>query len=138
VTSTLVFEGEGKIGEYAGGYEDWKRQRLAAPPRELPKHASALRAAAAAVAEKTNNKNRRLSYKEQRELEGLPEKIEALEAEQSELHRLMGDGDFYRQLGDKITAAMERLEAVRDELEACYSRWQTLEIQAKGVSGNDE
>ena len=97
VTSTLVFEGEGKIGEYAGGYEDWKRQRLAAPLRELPKHTRVPRAVAAAVVEKTNNKNRRLSYKEQRELEGLPEKIEALEAEQSELHRLMGDGDFYRQ-----------------------------------------
>jgi len=138
VTSTLVFEGEGKIGEYAGGYEDWKRQRLAAPLRELPKRASAPRAVAAAVAEKTNNKNRRLSYKEQRELEGLPEKIEALEAEQSESHRLMGEVDFYRQPGDKITAAMERLEAVRDELEACYSRWQTLETRAKGVSGNDE
>jgi ABC transport system ATP-binding/permease protein len=138
VTSTLVFEGEGKIGEYAGGYEDWKRQRLGAPLRELPKHARAPRAVAAAVVEKTNNKNRRLSYKEQRELEGLSEKIEALEAEQSELHRLMGDGDFYRQPGDKITAAMERLEAVRDELEACYSRWQTLETRAKGVSGNDE
>ena len=138
VTSTLVFEGEGKIGEYAGGYEDWKRQRLPRPLRELPKHASAPRAIATAVAEKTNNKNRRLSYKEQRELEGLPEKIEALEAEQSELHRLMGDGDFYRQPGDKITAAMERLEAVRDELEACYSRWQTLETRAKSVSENDE
>jgi ABC transport system ATP-binding/permease protein len=138
VTSTLVFEGEGKVGEYAGGYEDWKRQRLAAPLRELPKHASAPRVVASAVAEKTNNKNRRLSYKEQRELEGLPGKIEALEAEQSELHRLMGDGDFYRQPGDQITAAMERLKAVGDELEACYSRWQTLETRAKGVSGNGE
>ena len=138
VTSTLVFEGEGKIGEYAGGYEDWKRQCLAAPLRELPKRASAPRAVAAAVAEKTSNKNRRLSYKEQRELEGLPEKIEALEAEQSESHRLMGEVDFIGSQGDKITAAMERLEAVRDELEACYSRWQTLETRAKGVSGNDE
>lgn len=138
VTSTLVFEGEGKVGEYAGGYEDWRRQYLAAPLRELPKQASAPRAVAAAVVEKSNNKNRRLSYKEQRELEGLPAKIEAFEAEQSELYRLMGDGDFYRQPGDKISAAMERLEAVRDELEACYSRWQTLESLAKGVSSNDE
>ena len=137
VTSTLVFEGEGKIGEYAGGYEDWKRQHLASPSRESPKHASAPRTVAAAVVEKTNHKSRKLSYKEHRELEALPKKIEALEAEQSELHRLMGDGDFYRQPGDKITAAMERLEAVRDELEACYSRWQTLETRAKGVSGND-
>ena len=138
VTSTLVFEGEGKVGEYAGGYEDWKRQGLAAPLRELPKQASAPRAVAAAVAEKRNNKSRRLSYKEQRELEGLPAKIEALEAEQSELQGLMGDGDFYRQPGDKITAAIERLEAVRDELETCYSRWQTLESRAKGMSGNDQ
>jgi ABC transport system ATP-binding/permease protein len=138
VTSTLVFEGEGKIGEYAGGYEDWKRQRLASPPRESPKHDSAPRTVAAAVVEKPNHRNRKLSYKEQRELEALPKEIEALEAEQSELHRLMGDGDFYRQSGDKITAAMERLEAVGDELEACYSRWQTLETRAKGLSGNDE
>jgi ABC transport system ATP-binding/permease protein len=133
VTSTLVFEGEGKIGEYAGGYEDWKRQRLPRSLRELPKQANAPRAIATAVAEKTNNKNRRLSYKEQRELEELPEKIEALEADQSELHRLMGDGDFYRQPGDKIAVAMERLEAVRNELEACYSRWQVLETRAKSV-----
>ena len=91
-------------------------------------------AAAVAVAEKPNHKNRKLSYKEQRELEALPEKIEALEAEQSELHRLMGDGDFYRQPGDKITAAMERLEAVKNELEACYTRWQTLETQARAAS----
>jgi ABC transport system ATP-binding/permease protein len=138
VTSTLVFEGEGQVGEYAGGYEDWKRQRPAAPLRALAKQAGAPRAVAVAAAEKSNNKNRRLSYKEQRELEGLPARIEALEAEQLELHRLMGQGDFYRQPGDKISAAMERLEVVGNELEACYSRWQTLETQAKGVSGNDD
>jgi ABC transport system ATP-binding/permease protein len=138
VTSTLVFEGEGKIGEYAGGYEDWKRQRMAAPLRELPRHAIAPPAVAAAEAEKNNNKNRKLSYKEQRELEALPGKIEALELEQSELHTLMGDADFYRQPGDEIVAALERLQAVNNELEACYSRWQTLETRAKGVSGNDE
>jgi len=125
VTSTLVFEGEGKFGEYAGGYEDWKRQRIATPPRERPKQASPR--PFAVVAEKRNIKNRKLSYKEQRELEALPEKIEALEVEQSELHRLMGDGDFYRQSGDKITAALERLGAIKNELEICYGRWETLE-----------
>ena len=86
------------------------------------------------VAEKTNNKNRKLSYKEQREREALPEKIEALEAEQSELHRLMGDGDFYRQPGDKIAAAMERLDAINNELEAYYTRWETLEAQARAAN----
>jgi ATP-binding cassette subfamily F protein uup len=95
VTSTLVFEGEGKVGEYAGGYEDWKLQRAAAPLRDVPK-LGAPSLVAPAVAEKTNNRNRKLSYKERRELEALPGKIEALEVEQSELHRLMGDGDFYR------------------------------------------
>jgi ATP-binding cassette subfamily F protein uup len=131
VTSTLVFEGEGKVGEYAGGYEDWKLQRVAAPLRELPKPSAP---PLVAVAEKTNHKNRKLSYKERRELEALPQKIEALEVEQSELHRQMGDGDFYRQPGDKITGAMERLEAVNNELEACYTRWETLEAQARAAN----
>jgi len=126
VTSTLVFEGEGKIGEYAGGYEDWKRQRVVSPSRESPKHASAPRAVAAVLLEKPNNKNRKLSYKEQRELEALPKKIEDLEAEQSELSMRMGEAEFYRQSGDKIATAMERLEAVKNELEACYARWETL------------
>jgi ATP-binding cassette subfamily F protein uup len=130
VTSTLVFEGEGKVGEYAGGYEDWKLQRAAAPLRELPKPSAP---PLVAVAEKTNHKNRKLSYKERRELEALPEKIEALEVEQSELHKLMGDGDFYRQPGAKITAAMERLQALNNDLEACYTRWETLEAQARAA-----
>jgi ABC transport system ATP-binding/permease protein len=128
VTSTLVFEGVGRIGEYAGGYEDWKLQRVDAPLRELPKPSAP---PLVAVAEKTNHKNRKLSYKERRELEALPQKIEALEVEQSELHKLMGDGDFYRQPGEKITAAMERLQALNNDLEACYTRWETLEAQAR-------
>ena len=82
-----------------------------------------------AVAEKPNHKNRKLSYKEQRELEALPKKIEALEAEQAELSTRMGDADFYRQPGDKIATAMERLEAVKNELEVCYARWETLETR---------
>jgi ATP-binding cassette subfamily F protein uup len=130
VTSTLVFEGEAKFGEYAGGYEDWTRQRMVTPPRELPKQD---RARPFAV-KKRNIKDRKLSYKEQRELEALPEKIEALELEQSELHRLMGDGDFYRQPSDKITAALERLEAIKNELEACYGRWEVLEALAESAN----
>ena len=132
VTSTLVFEGEGKVGEYAGGYEDWKRQRAAAPLKEVAKP-SAPSLVAPAVAEKINNSNRKLSYKERRELAALPGKIEALEVEQSELHRLMGDGDFYRQPSDKITAAMERLRALNNDLEACYTRWEALETQARAA-----
>jgi ATP-binding cassette subfamily F protein uup len=132
VTCTMVFEGQGKVGEYAGGYADWLRQSAAASRREAGSRASM--PPAVAVAEKPNNKNRKLSYKEQRELEALPEKIEALEAEQARLHTLMGDGDFYRQPSDRIAAAMDRLEAVKNELEACYTRWQSLDTQARAAN----
>ncbi len=120
VTSTLVFEGEGKVGEYVGGYEDWARQRAAAERTEAPKRASA------PIEDKRGNGTRKLSYKEQRELEALPGKIESLEAEQSQYHKLMGDGGFYKQPGDKITAAIGRLEAITRELEECYARWESL------------
>jgi len=120
VTSTLVFEGEGKVGEYVGGYEDWARQRAAVPRTEAPKRASA------PIEDKRGNGTRKLSYKEQRELEALPGKIESLEAEQSHYHKLMGDGGFYKQPGDKITAAIGRLEAITRELEECYARWESL------------
>jgi len=125
VTSTLVFEGEGKFLEYAGGYEDWERYQ-----RQIPAaNSRAQRTAAAAVPVKSRSseKRRRLSYKEQRELDQLPAKIEALEAEQVELHARMGSGDFYRQSSDKIAAAVERLEAVKCELELHYERWQILD-----------
>src|SRR5215510_2197752 len=129
VTSTLVFEGEGKVGEYAGGYQDWELQRMAALPKEGAK-ITVPSPVVTTITEKTNDKHRKLSYKERRELEALPKKIEALEAEQSTLHGLMSDGDFYRQPGDKITAAIERLRALNNELEACYARWETLEARA--------
>src|SRR5215467_1241308 len=129
VTSTLVFEGEGKVGEYAGGYQDWELQRMAALPKEVPK-LTVSSPVVTTITEKTNDKQRKLSYKERRELEALPKKIEVLEAEQSMLHGLMSDGDFYRQPGDKIIAAIERLRALNNELEACYARWETLEARA--------
>lgn len=135
VTSTLAFEGDGKVEEYAGGYEDWQRQRLFAPSLQRPKkNVTAPPAVAAGNAEKPYNKKRGLSYKEQRELKELPEKIAALEVEQSELLKLMVHVEFYRQPRIKIAAAMERLETVKGELEACYARWETLETQ--GASGN--
>jgi len=133
VTSTLVFEGEGKIGEYAGGYENWKRQRLPRSLKELPKNPDVRRDIAVVVAEKPNHKNRKLSYKEQRELDALPKKIEALEAEQAELSTRMGEADFYRQTGDKIATAVQRLERVKEDLEVCYARWETLEAQGRAV-----
>jgi ATP-binding cassette subfamily F protein uup len=135
VTSTLVFEGDGKVGEYTGGYEDWERYRLhvEAERDEVSRRPSGLAPVRPPVQEKSNGKPRKLTYKEQRELEALPEKIESLEAEQSELHDRMGDADFYRQPSEKITGTIDRLEAVRLELESRYARWQELELLAQSA-----
>jgi len=128
VTSTLVFEGEGKFLEYAGGYEDWERyQRQIPPANSRAQRTATATAVAVPVKSRSSEKRRRLSYKEQRELDQLPAKIEALEAEQVELHARMGSGDFYRQSSDKIAASVERLEAVKCELELHYERWQILD-----------
>jgi ATP-binding cassette subfamily F protein uup len=135
VTSTLVFEGQGAVAEYTGGYEDWERYRLfrALQRAESPNSGGLPAALKSRNDEKAGSKPRKLSYKEQRELETLPEAIESLEVEQSELHDLMSSGDFYRQPSDKITAAMERLEAVKSELEATYARWEMLESLANAA-----
>ncbi len=133
VTSTLVFEGDGKVGEYTGGYQDWERYRLhvGAERDEVSRRPSGLAPVRPPVQEKSDGKPRKLTYKEQRELEALPEKIESLEAEQSELHGLMGDADFYRRPSEKITATITRLEVVELELEGLYARWQELESLAQ-------
>jgi len=124
VTSTLVFEGAGRIGEYVGGYEDWLRQRRQMPGArdEAP--------AAGPAAEERGSVTRKLSYNEQRELAALPVKIETLEAEQAQLHAAAADPGFYQQPGDKIAVTMARLEALSGELEACYARWEALESRS--------
>ena len=131
VTSTLVFEGDGKFTEYAGGYEDWARYQRQIPdaPSEINKRANGVAMPPPADSKRTE-KPRKLSYKEQRELIALPEKIEALEVEQSELNARMAEPEFYRQGNEKISAAMARIEAVKSELESCYARWQVLELVA--------
>jgi ATP-binding cassette subfamily F protein uup len=126
VTSTLVFEGQGRVGEYVGGYSDWLRQRGTAPvseggsakTREKPRETAK---------EKPAGKPAKLSYKDQRELDALPGKIESLEAQQTELQARTSDPDFYQQDQETISETMERLQAVADELEVCYERWAELE-----------
>jgi ATP-binding cassette subfamily F protein uup len=129
VTSTLVFEGEGRIGEYVGGYSDWLRQRKSAKPLAAGKPARRL---APAGAEPPSGKPHKLSYKDQRELDTLPAKIEALEAEQAKLQAAVSDPGFYQQPGDGIATTLARLEVVSGELEACYVRWEDLEALITG------
>jgi ATP-binding cassette subfamily F protein uup len=127
VTSTLVLEGEGRVKEYAGGYDDWLRQR---PEEELPvaKPAPARsEAARLEPAQSSPQRSRRLTYKQQRELDALPQRIENLEAELSQLQRQMADPAFYRQAPAEIIRVKSRLETLQNEVTEAYRRWEELE-----------
>ncbi|MEK7717348.1 MAG: ATP-binding cassette domain-containing protein, partial [Pseudomonadota bacterium] len=130
VTSTLVFEGGGRIGEYVGGYTDWLRQRQNKPAPKTESLAKAQKPATAPGEEKPRTKSRKLSYKEQREIETLPGKIETLEVEQSQLQATVSAAGFYQQPGEAISATLARLQSVTAELEEYYARWEALESQA--------
>jgi ATP-binding cassette subfamily F protein uup len=123
VTSTLVFEGDGKVAEFVGGYDDWTRQRGIDPFGGMPpKNNVASRGKAAA-----QKKPGKLSYKDQRELDMLPEKIELLETRIQQLTEDMGKAEFFQQDKDKIVNTQNALEAANADLEACYKRWEELE-----------
>ena len=126
VTSSLVFEGRGVINEYVGGYDDWLRQRRP-PPSATPAKAAKPTPKPAAKASAAPEKARKLSYKEQRELESLPALIEKLEGEQEAIHQRMADPAFYQQAGNEVSAVKERLEALEAELLEAYDRWEALE-----------
>jgi ATP-binding cassette subfamily F protein uup len=132
VTNTWVFEDEGRVREYVGGYEDWIRQRPAravrpAPSAPVSRGADAGRRGGAAAAAL---KPVKLSYKEQRELGGLPMRIEALEAEERVLHARVAGPGFYKEGGEAIAAALARLEALTLELASAYARWDELESRS--------
>lgn len=127
VTSTIAFEGDGIVREYDGGYDDWLRQKS-----EAGRAASVV--TKSAVTEPSNSDSvaaaeqpRKLSYKEQRELESLPALIEGLESRQSEIHELMADPGFYKQDGADIANVQADLEKIVAELEQSYTRWAELE-----------
>lgn len=121
VTGTLAFEGDGRVSENVGGYDDWLRS--------LPQNSAAPPEAKTAKEKGSSQKERpkKLSFKEERELEALPEKIAALEKEQSELHARLADPDFYKNAGAGVTVINERLAALEVELASVYSRWEELE-----------
>jgi ATP-binding cassette subfamily F protein uup len=122
VTSTLVFEENGKIGEYIGGYDDWQRQKKQTPiiqkdpVKVLEKKKPILKSG-----------NSKLGYMEKRELAELPQQIEAMENEQAALFEKMSAPDFYKtdsQAAAQIKARQEELETL---LEKAYARWEELE-----------
>jgi ATP-binding cassette subfamily F protein uup len=133
VTSTIVFEGDGRLEEYVGGYDDWLRQRNMTTEQvksTAPKEQKQKR-------EKLQKKKGKLSFKETRELESLPLIIEALEEEKKRLLETLNSSELYanRDLG-KINAANDRLGAVEKELDEAYLRWDELENLAAGFRGD--
>jgi ATP-binding cassette subfamily F protein uup len=122
VTSTLVFEGGGGVKEYDGGYDDWLRQR----GEPTSDNAGSEKPQADKQGPKLGQA-RKLTYREQRELEGLPQLIDALEAQQAELHRSMAEPEFYKQAGEEIARATARLEELNAELKGAYERWEELD-----------
>ncbi|AIR91413.1 ATP-binding cassette domain-containing protein [Pseudomonas cremoricolorata] len=141
VTSTLVFEGEGRVREYVGGYEDWIRQ--GGSPRLLgvteskggkselnsavvAKVAEPAPAAVAAVAEADGSK-KKLSYKLQRELEQLPLQIDALEQKMAAVQAEIADAGFYQRPIGETTAVLVQLEQLQAELDGLVERWAELE-----------
>jgi ABC transport system ATP-binding/permease protein len=130
VTSTLVFEGEGRVNEYVGGYSDWLRQRKTTVSKSSSARSVAPRAetlSADAPSRSPAAKPRRLSYKEQRELESIPETIQRLESEQARLTAVLGDPELFRRSPADATTAAQRLETVVRELESTFARWEMLE-----------
>lgn len=125
VTSILVFEGDGSVGEYAGGYSDWLERHRAARAERVTE-------AKPALTQRSRQRARKLSFNEQRELDNLPEAIEALEAEQAALHKRMADAGFYQQSGGDVAAAQERLGEVGQALQLAYARWEDLSEIAEG------
>jgi ATP-binding cassette subfamily F protein uup len=123
VTSTIVFEGEGHLQEYVGGYDDWLMQRpmKTTPPVMVLTDEKQKK-------ERPLKEKKKLSYKESRELEGLPQRIEGLEEEKDLLFATLNDPAF--QVGSDartIHATNDKLEALEKELEEAYLRWDELE-----------
>ena len=145
VTSTVAFEGGGKAREYVGGYEDWLRQRPvagapavlanAAPPKPATTRTATPRTAtpkrtATKAAPSPMKSSRKLSYRDQQELQALPATIEVLEAEQVQLTTAITAPGFYTSGATAIAATMDRLSAVQAELLDVYARWSELDSRA--------
>ena len=132
-THTLVFEGDGAVKEYAGGYDDWINQKQAGETARREEQAAVAAASKTepSAATKPAARPRKLSFKEQRELEQLPKQIDALEVEQRALHEAMAEPSFYQQDGTAIAKARQRLEVIEQELAVTFDRWQTLEVSSQ-------
>lgn len=135
VTSTIALEGEGRVHEYPGGYDDWLAQRPSSgkdpePEKNEDKKSPTLKSEPS----EPKDAPRKLSFKEERELESLPAKIETLDALQNKILETMADPKFYQKNPKEISGAKRQLEEAQKELSESYERWQCLE----GLKGGEK
>lgn len=130
VTSTIAFEGDGRLVEYVGGYDDWLRQR--GPVKSVRTEKDKEAAKAERTRPRQTERPRILTFKEKRELETLPELIESLESERNRLYEMHADPDFYKQDASRITATNARIQEIEREITESYERWGLLEAIPKG------
>ena len=132
VTSTIVLEGDGKLDEFVGGYDDYLRQR----EQQAEKKQSAAKAdknvkqteSAEKSAEKSDiKKDKKLSYKDKLALENLPNLIEELEEKIENLQQKMSDAKYYKQPADEMNADKENLASMQQQLGDAYEQWESLE-----------
>ena len=138
VTSTIVFEenvfeGDGRVKEYVGGYDDWLRQRLtdnASANRGKSSNSSSTKEK---QSQQKASRQKKLSYKEQRELEQLPTDIASLESDIEAVQADMALPDFYQQDGAKISEVNSKLEQLEAKLEQTFERWEELEAKKEAL-----
>ena len=130
VTSTLVFEGDGVVHRYAGGYSDWERLRRQLAVGDSPPGATRERKRPSA---RSPSSARKLTYKLQRELDGLPQRIQALEQRVQAMEQQVNSAEFYRQPHETVQAALRELEQMRSRLETAVERWAELETQSQAL-----
>jgi ATP-binding cassette subfamily F protein uup len=136
VTSTLVFEGEGRVTEYTGGYEDWIRQRpeplaaaaqseakLAAKPAGMPAPSVRL------------EKGPKFLKREQRELDELPAVIEKMETDLSALNARLWDPEIYKKQPENVSKLKTELAVLEERIKNGYTRWEQLEEKRKACEG---
>ncbi|MQA37995.1 ATP-binding cassette domain-containing protein [Rugamonas aquatica] len=132
VTQVVVAEGEGKWREFVGGYSDWERVRDTTPAAPVRAAVKAEPAAVAAAAAPAASRQKKLSFKEQRELEELPRLIAALEDEQTALNLQLSDPDLYKKNAAEGKRLSARIAAIEDELLAALERWEIIESGKAG------
>ena len=121
VTDSLVFEGNGQVNSYVGGYDDWLRQR--SQPESKPTTVKTDKSKPKATTAGT----KKLSYNDQRDYDALPKKIEALDAELEQIQQSLSDPELYQKDADKVAELNSRVEAIEAELTQCYERWEALD-----------